>query len=200
MIFKTREENLMNEESLKEFGPLRLLIGVWEGEKGEDIAPADDRGTEKNKYRERMVIEPVKSPIANHEQKLYGLRYSTRTFRLDETEPFHDEVGYWLWDPKDKQVFKCVSVPRGMVALAGGPAEADAKSFKLKAELGSPTFGICSNPFLDVEFQTVRYELEIKINGDGSFSYDQNAFIKIKGQQKLFEHRDINTLRRVEEA
>jgi hypothetical protein len=186
----------MNEEVLKNLGPLQQLVGVWEGGTGDDLAPGDDRGIENNKYREHLVLEPLGAPVANHEQTLYGLRYFTQVTRLSETEPFHEEVGYWLWNPKENQVIKCVTVPRGVVLLAGGPAGLEAKSFKLKAELGSPTFGICSNPFLDVEFQTVRFELDVKINEDGSFSYDQNTAIKIKGQPKIFEHRDKNTLRK----
>lgn len=184
---------------LKNLGPLRTLAGIWEGGPGDDAAPSADRKKVINKYKERTVLEPL-NPVANHEQKLFGLRYSTQSFLLGETEPFHDEVGYWLWDPKEELVFKGVTIPRGMVLLAGGSAKADAKSFKLKAELGARTFGICSNPFLDMEFQTVKYEIEMTFNPDGSFTYDQNSFIKIKGQEKLFEHRDINTLRKIKSA
>lgn len=186
----------MNKEILKNFGPLGPLAGTWEGGPAEDAAPGVDRQKVINPYRERMVLDPL-NPIANHEQKLFGLRYSIQAFRPGETDPFHDEVGYWLWDPKEELLFKGVTIPRGMVLLAGGHAKADAKSFKLKAELGSHTFGICSNPFLDVEFQTVKYEIEMRINADGSITYDQNNFIQIKGQEKTFEHRDINTLRKV---
>ena len=186
----------MNEEILKNFGPLGPLDGIWEGNTGEDTAPGADRKKVINKFRERMVFEP-RGPVSNHEQKLYGFRYSTQVFKLGENEPFHDEVGYLLWDPILKQLTKSITIPRGMVILAGGTAGADAKGFKLRAELGSHTYGICSNPFLDAEFQTVKYEIEMKFNADGSFTYDQNTFLKIKGQEKLFEHRDINTLRKV---
>lgn len=189
----------MDDEILNNFGPLRPLAGIWEGGPGSDDALSDDRQTVVNKYRERMVFEPL-NPVGNHEQKLYGYRYSTQAFRIGEKDPFHDEVGYWLWDPVLKQLIKGITIPRGMVILAGGRAEADARDFKLKAELGSPTFGICSNPFLDVEFQTVKYEIEMKINADGSLTYDQNTLIKIKGREKLFEHRDINTLRKGKQA
>ena len=189
----------MNEEILKNLGPLGSLGGIWEGNTGDDAAPAADRKKVINQFRERMVFEP-RGPVSNHEQKLYGYRYSTQAFRPAENDPFHDEVGYWLWDPVLKQLIKSITIPRGMVILAGGPAEADAKSFKLKAELGSRTYGICSNPFLDLEFQTVKYEIEMKFNADGSFTYDQCTFLKIKGQEKIFEHRDINSLRKVSPA
>lgn len=96
---------------LENLGPLKPLVGIWEGETGDDKAPGDDRGTEINKYRERMVLEPFK-PVENHEQLLCGLRYFTQAWRIGEPDPFHDEVGYWIWDAKAKQVMKCVVIPR----------------------------------------------------------------------------------------
>ena len=57
-----------------ELGPLSGLAGTWEGEKGTDKAPDDDRfQTETNEYRERMTFAPT-GLVENHEQKLYGLR------------------------------------------------------------------------------------------------------------------------------
>ena len=184
----------MGDNIIEDLGPLKFLVGVWEGGTGDYTAPGDDRGTEKNRYRERMVLDPFK-PVKNHEQILCGLRYFTQAWRLGEPDPFHDEVGYWIWDAKAKQVMKCLVIPRGMSIVAGGEAEENSKSFKLTAELGSKTFGICSNPFLDLEFQTVGFELEMVFNGDGGFSYSQNTKIKMKGQPKIFEHRDKNTLK-----
>jgi gamma-glutamyltranspeptidase len=54
-----------------------------------------------------------------------------------------------LWDPKAKQVLRCFLVPRGVAVIAGGTAEPNAKSFALSADVGSETYGICSNKFLD---------------------------------------------------
>jgi len=54
-------------EPLSKLGPLAPLVGVWHGDKGDDIAPSDDRGTENNKYREQMIFEPI-GPANNHEQ------------------------------------------------------------------------------------------------------------------------------------
>jgi len=50
---------------------------------------------------------------------------------------------------------KSFIVPRGIAFNAGGDAEQDSTDFKLSAELGSRTYGLCSNKFLDQEFQTV---------------------------------------------
>ncbi len=182
----------MSEETEKNLGPLGSLEGVI----GDDVAPSDDRGIEENKYRERMVLEPT-GLTENHEQVLHGLRYHMQAWRIGESDPFHDETGYWLWDAKARQVMKCVTIPRGVSLIAGGNAEPDSRQFKLAAQLGDPVFGICSNPFLDNEFQTVRFDLEMTLHEDGSFTYDQVTAIKIRGKEGLFEHRDRNTLKRV---
>ncbi len=126
----------MSEDIIRQLGPLAQLAGVWEGEKGDDTAPSDDRGVEVNKFRERLTFVPF-GPVDNHEQKLFGLRYSTTAWRLDEDSPFHEELGYWLWDSKGKQVLRCFIVPRGVTVLAGGTVEPDAKTFELAADVGS---------------------------------------------------------------
>ena len=187
----------MDKQLIANLGPLALLAGTWEGNKGDDIAP-DENPTEieNNKYRERLVLEPF-GPVNNHAQTLYGLRYSTTVWRLDQESPFHEESGYWLWDSAKKQALKCFIVPRGVAVIAGNTVEPDAREFQLVADVGSETYGICSNKFLDEEFKTVRYELMVSIHDENSFSYEQDTQLQIKGQDKLFHHTDKNTLERV---
>lgn len=188
----------MDHALIERLGPLASLAGVWEGDKGDDIAPDDDRRSiENNKYRERLSLLPF-GPVDNHDQQLYGLRYHTMAWRIGEPDSFHEEAGYWLWDGKTQQVMRCFVVPRGITVLAGGTVKLDAKTFKLAAELGSPTYGICSSPFLDREFKTVRYDLTVTVHSANSFSYDEDTQLKILGQSNIFHHRDKNTLHRVE--
>ena len=186
----------MNDAFLKQLGPLAPLAGVWEGDKGDDTAPSDDRGVEKNLFRERITFVPI-SPVNNHEQNFYGLRYSTTAWRIGEKDAFHEELGYWLWDPEDQQVIRCFMIPRGVTVLSGGTVKHDAKEFSLSAEVGSGIYGICSNRYLDREFKTMRYDLKVTIHSLDSFSYEEDTQIQIKGQPKLFHHIDKNTLRRV---
>ena len=185
----------MESEIIKKLGPLAALAGTWEGIKGLDVAPSDDRKTENTKFREVMAFVPM-GPVNNHEQELYGLRYATTAFRLGEVDAFHEELGYWLWDAKNEQVMRCFMVPRGVTVIAGGTVKAKAKSFKLSAQVGSETYGICSNKFLDKEFKTVEYKLSITVHSEKSFSYKEDTVLKIKGQKKLFHHTDKNTLSR----
>ena len=188
----------MTEENIRNLGPLAPFAGIWEGSKGIDLAPDDDPSTvERNEYSERVVLEPI-GLVENHEQSLYGLRYSKMAWRLGVESPFHEEVGYWLWDVAARQVMLSFIVPRGVMVLAGGTVDPDATTMKLSAEVGSEVFGICSGPFLDAQFKTVRYDIELTVNGDGSFSYAQNTQLQIKGQSEIFAHTDENTLRKVE--
>ncbi len=173
-------------------GPLAALAGTWEGELGVDIAPSAT-GSVETKFRERISFEPM-GPVENGPQVLYGLRYATTAWPLGVQDAFHEEVGYWLWDPNAQLVMRCFIVPRGVVVNAGGPAGPHAKAFELTAVVGSETFGVLSNPFLDANFKTVRYELIVTIHDDGSFSYREDTQLKIGGREAIFHHTDENTL------
>lgn len=186
----------MNQDLKTQLGPLAPLAGLWEGDKGDDTAPSDDRGTEHNRFRERITFDPM-GPVRNHEQILYGLRYATTVWRIGEADPFHEEVGYWLWDAQAKQVMRCFIVPRGVTVLAGGTIEPGAQSFTLVAERGSSTYGICSNQFLDREFRTVRYELTVTVLNGNTFRYEEDSQLLMPGRPDVFHHRDQNTLVRV---
>ncbi len=183
-----------------ELGPLGPLLGIWEGAPGTDLAPSDnpanDRQLVTSAYRERMVFEPT-GAVDNHEQKLFGLRYSTKAWRVDAPDPFHEELGYWMWDAASSLVIRTFMPPRGVTVFAGGHAAADAREFTLEAKAGDEVFGICSSPFLTEEFKTVRYLLTVKLLDDDTLHYVSHTYLKLKGRAELFDHKDENTLRRV---
>jgi hypothetical protein len=186
----------MGDSTAQEMGPLATLIGTWEGDKGDDAAPGSDRGIARSKFREIFRMEPV-GRVDNHEQVLHGLRYFRNSWRLGEPNPFHEEFGYILWDAKAGQVMRSLIIPRGMSLLAGGTATLDAKVFTVRADLGSQTYGIASNPFLNEEFKTVRFDSTITVHGADTFSYADDTQLKLRGRDELFHHVDKNTLHRV---
>ena len=181
---------------IKTLGPLAALLGKWEGDKGNDRAPDDNRGVETNLFREVTVFEPT-GLVQNHEQHLYGLRYRTNAWRLGEPNPFHEDIGYWLWDQSSGLVMKCFVVPRGVSVIAGGKVAGGDKKWRLLAEVGSTVFGICSSPFLSAEFKTIKYELTITFDGADRFSYESNSVLEIKGKAGVFDHVDRNVMKRV---
>ena len=188
------QTNVEEADFHKNLGPLAPLVGIWEGNKGVDISPAKD-GSKETHFRERITFEPL-GPVVNGPQVLYGLRYATTAWPLIQEQPFHEEVGYWLWDAEQEQVMRCFIVPRGVVVNAGGNAAPDAQRFSMAAEADSAVYGILSNPFLEKAMKTMRYELEVTIHGEGEFSYIEDTQIQILARSELFHHTDQNTLTR----
>jgi hypothetical protein len=184
-------------DTLKNLGPLAPLAGVWEGQRGLDLHPNAEGGGE-DAYLERYELQPI-DPQLNGPQLLYGLRYWTHVLRPNRPETFHDQVGYWLWEPATGMIIQTHTIPRGQVAMAIGHAAADAKSFELVCVLGSPTNGTCSNPFLDHAKRTLEFRIRVEVHDDGSWSYEQDTVLKLLGRDELFHHTDRNTLRKVAE-
>lgn len=183
--------------TLANLGPLTGLAGVWEGKRGLDINPKAE-GPEKDPYIEHIELQPIDAQT-NGPQLFYGLRYHTRIVQPNEVETFHDQVGYWLWEPATGNILFTLSIPRGQTLMATGNAPADAKSFTVKAVRGSLTNGIVSNPFLEQSFTTESYEITVNINDDGTWSYDQTTLMIIPNYDKPFEHRDRNRLTKIAE-
>ena len=112
---------------------------------------------------------------------------------------YHDQVGYWLWEPATGTVIQTLAIPRAQIAMAVGKAAADAKSFELVATRGTETYGICSTPFLEYAFKTVEYRIKVTIGPGDTWSYDEDTILMIKGQTEPFHHTDRNVLSRIGE-
>jgi hypothetical protein len=181
-------------DTLANLGPLRAMAGVWEGQ-GVDEHPAA-WGTERNEFVEHYDLQPIDRQT-NGPQLFYGLRYHTHIVKPGEVETFHDQVGYWLWEPAARTVTMTLGIPRGQVLLATGAAAADADEFTLEATLGTEVNGILSNPFLYQSFRTVGYRVHVTTHADGTWSYEETGLLQIPGRAEVFRHTDRNTLTRV---
>jgi hypothetical protein len=116
---------------------------------------------------------------------------------VEEDITFHDQVGYWLWEPATGLVLQTLGIPRGQVAIASGQSTPDAETIVLKAERGQTGYGICSTGFLEYAFRTDSYQIAVTFNADGSWSYVTETILTVHGQPAPFNHRDENTLFRV---
>ena len=113
-----------------EWGPLARLAGIWEGEKGEDVAFANQTAEiGLTPYREHIDFKPF-GPVENGSQVLYGLDYRMAAWRGEEESPFHTEVGYWMWDARDSEVVRCFLIPRGSAIVARLAPTAAATAFR----------------------------------------------------------------------
>ena len=178
-------------DTLANLGPLRGLAGIWEGT-GSDEHPAAD-GVERDAYFEHYELHPIDFQT-NGPQLFYGLRYHTHIVKPGEVATFHDQVGYWLWEPAAELITFTLGIPRGQVLLASGPAQHDSTEFELTATVGTEVYGILSNPFLDRSFRTVSYRIHVIVNSDGTWSYEEEGRLQLPGTDALFPHVDRNTL------
>jgi len=185
-------------DTLKNLGPLTGMAGIWQGTRGLDVKPKAE-GAKKQAFVERIELQPI-DPQTNGPQLLYGLRYHTHITKPDQIKTYHDQVGYWLWEPATGSITHTLTIPRGQVALAGGTAAADAKEFEVRAERGIETFGICSIPFLEHAFKTVEFHIKVTIHDDGTWSYDEDTVLMIRGQTEPFHHTDRNHLTKIADA
>jgi len=182
-------------DTLANLGPLTGMAGIWEGLKGADEHPVAE-GTETDEYLERYELQPI-DPQTNGPQLFYGLRYHVHIVKPGEVETFHDQVGYWLWEPATNTVYQTLAIPRGQVALATGKARPGARKFTVRSKRGSTVNGICSNPFLEHAYRTLEWSITISLKSNRTFSYTQETLLQIPGRKKPFRHTDENTLRRI---
>lgn len=191
------EPENVDPDTLANLGPLRRLAGTWEGRKGVDLNPKAE-GPERKEFTERIDLQPIDYQL-NGPQLFYGLRYHTRILATDEDATFHDQVGYWLWEPATGLVLQTLAIPRGQIAIAAGHAASDAANLVLTARRGDTEYGICSTAFLEKAFRTDSYRIEVTFNADGSWSYVQETMLLVHGRAQPFQHRDVNTLVKVTE-
>src|SRR6185295_12624858 len=152
--------------------PLRGMAGIWESAAGSDehpVGPGSDidgpvvDGGLHNAYVERYELQPI-DPQTNGPQLFYGLRYHVHIVKPGEVETFHDQVGYWLWEPATEEIVHMLAIPRAQIAMAGGTAGPDAREFEVRAQRGSTSFGICSGPFLEHAFQTTEFRIHVTLH------------------------------------
>lgn len=183
----------------QKLGPLTPLVGDWEGDAGVDLSyhNKDDEITETG-YFEKARFRPI--PIVeNGQQTMEGLNYQMTAWRHGEEamDPFHDEVGYLLWDKANRQIMRCFAVPRGLAILAGGSAGPREKSLTFKAEPGSKSYGLSQNNYLLERATATAFESTLIFNDDGTFSYSSDLVLKLTATGSEVHHTDRNTLHRV---
>lgn len=202
------------------YGPLRALIGRWDGGGGRDASPrADDAASpETRDYWEKLVVEEH-GKLTNHTQTLYALRYHRRAWRFDgQVNAAHEEVGYWAWEPSAGQqgrVYHFVTTPRGITVVArsalidsaatvivvstdpGVGADAELPVTWSANDPAKPDAGIGESAHLHQEFPTSRYSLRLELGADGAVTYDEAVFLTVRpGGPTTLLHRMTNALRR----
>ena len=185
----------MSEMNDVDFGPLADLIGVWKGEDGVDVAPEPD-GAEINPYFETITYSAVGGVTNAESQNLTTVHYRQIVQRKSDGAVFHDETGYWMWDPEAATVMHSLVIPRAVCVLAGGryagEKDADGRTIiKVAAKIDDESWKIIQSPFMQKNASTTEFRQEIVV-GNGRLSYSQTTMVDIYG--KVFEHTDRNEL------
>ena len=187
----------MNAGNTIDYGPLQLLLGHWEGNKGADLSPEPD-GEETTPYYETLVFAVAGNVTNAGQQTLAALRYHQVVKRLSDGAVFHDETGYWMWDAAQQIIMHSLLVPRAVGILAGGAhttelASADSVELKVAAKIDDPDWSIIQSPFMRDTAKTIAFEQQINVS-TSSLSYRETTTLDIYG--KIFKHTDENTLSR----
>lgn len=181
-------------------GPLTWLVGEWEGNVGVDLSyhNKDDEASETG-YFEKAWFKPI--PLQeNGQQELEGLNFKMTAWRHGEEamDPFHDEVGYLLWEKKTGAIMRCNVFGRGIALIAGGVARPHDKILHFKATPGDPNYGILQNKYLSERAELRSFAGSFQLNDDGTFSYTQDLVLKLAALGgKEMHHTDRNTLKLV---
>jgi hypothetical protein len=194
-------------DTLANLGPLGPMAGTWEGTRGDNLHPIGrgsdledgtvEDGSLRVAYIEHYDLQPI-DPQTNGPQLFYGLRYHVHIVKPGDIETFHDQVGYWLWEPATATVMHTLAIPRGQIAFAAGLADPDATEFEVTATAGAAYYGILSNPFLETNFQTLSFRIKVTTNADGTWSYDEDTVMQLPDRDEPVHHTDANTLTRVQ--
>jgi len=181
------------------YGPLAALVGTWRGDKGVDRAPEPD-GEERNPYYETIRFETAGDVTNAEQQTLSVVRYHQVVSRKSNDKVFHDQVGYWLWNPADDTIVETFTIPRGVAVVAGGklgePADlAQELVFEVAADANSPEFGIVQAPFMFKQAKTTAFTHSLTVKGD-EMRYTESTILDIYDKTS-YDHKDVNTLRRV---
>ncbi|PKF63635.1 hypothetical protein CW745_01975 [Psychromonas sp. psych-6C06] len=178
------------------YGPLSDLIGTWEGNRGEDIAP-EPSGTEVNSYYETIEFKGLGETENAESQLLSVIVYSQEVRRNSSGKLIHHETGYWLWEQGSDTVMHSLTIPRGMCVLAAGGFEKTASSATLNVEasIDEQDWQIIQSPFMVKKAKLSAYSQQVNISKD-QLSYTQTMLLDIYG--KSFEHTDKNVLTRTD--
>ncbi|WP_395024255.1 heme-binding beta-barrel domain-containing protein [Comamonas odontotermitis] len=176
-------------------GPLAKMVGVWEGDKGNDVAPAQKSSgaigaPAVSPYFERISIVPGAGATNASEQELVTVQYHQEVFRKSDKQKFHDQVGYWIWDKKFNTILHSYCVPRAVCITAEGKLE-DPNKFEVGTDRA-----IAESIFMKNNGTTRMFNMSMAVNGD-DMKYNQVTLTTIYG--KDFSHSDSNTLKRVKQ-
>ncbi len=176
-----------------DYGPIGHLVGSWEGE-GLDVAPNPVDTTEENEFYDKLFFEAIGTVTNANMQTLSAIYYRHRVYSKKSGNGFHDQTGYFLYDPANKMVVHTFNIPRGVNILAIGKAKGS-EPIELELSTNEQGGGILQTPFMANKAKTTSYTMQLSIYKD-KLSYKQTTMLEIYNNN--FTHIDESILKRVD--
>ena len=149
------EPSNVDPHTSREFLAAAAARGFGAARKGDDVHPVAD-GSKTQAFVDRIEFSAHRS-AKERPAIVHGLRYHQHIVKPGEVETFHDQVGYWLWEPATGMIIQTVAIPRGQIAMAIGKASPDAREFEVAAARGSTTNGIARIPSWKTPFARTNF-------------------------------------------
>lgn len=188
---------MQNSVNPSDVGPIRFLLGNWEGKNGKNVFPDGDLKPQEQPYWESQSIKLL-GDVRNFKfQNLVSASYTAlMTEPKEGGKIVHMEQGFYSWDKERNYFMKSFAIPRGISILAGGFAKENDKLFRLSADAGNLSFGILNNPVLNENMTSQRYDLDIDLT-EGKMEYLAKTTLVFPMTFQPFQHEDSNILMKV---
>src|SRR3546814_16260782 len=97
-------------------------------------------------------------------------------------DPFHDEVGFLLWDKAHGEVMRSVVFGRGIAILAGSSARAHDKVLRFDATPGAAHLGVLQNTDLLERAEGCDFKSDFTDNDERQLSDTHNRLLNLDGE------------------
>ncbi len=183
----------MSDEGVVDYGPLAGLVGTWYGDKGVDIAP-EPNDTERNPYYETIVFTQAGDVDNAESERLVILHYHQIVTRKSTDLVFHNQTGYWMWNPATNEILHTLTIPRAVCVVASGgyqQSEDDGIVIEVSTEGDFPA--VAESAFMHKHATTKSFAMRLQ-QVNGGLIYRMTTMLDIYGRE--FEHTDMNRLQR----
>jgi hypothetical protein len=109
----------------------------------------------------------------------------------DDPETFHDQVGYWLWEPATGAILLTLAIPRGRWRAPVGQSTSEPVIHPRGRAWLAHQRPSLQNPFSRAGVSHGRYTIKVDIHPDGTWSYEQDTLlVHSRPSPRPFSHTD----------
>ena len=181
-------------DTLANLGPLRPMAGVWESVQGADdhpVGPGSDADEAEviAAARARRLRRALRAPADRPADQRPAAALRAALPRA------HREAGRGRDVPRPGRLLAVGAGDAHRHAHARDPARPGRarrrarpsptpRSSRSRPRVGSETYGILSNPFLDAAFRTLSFRIRVTVQRDGTWSYEEDTVMQLPDRDR----------------